>query len=153
MKTIDEVIKVEYKTKTADYSNVFEHLLECDKNFLPALSEKIDIAMYSDKIIKNAVTFEAWHNKLLVGFIAAYFNHPSKKTGFITNVSTLNGFFGRGIASTLLAMCIAHAKANGFSEIMLEVAKENKAACNLYAKHNFLSVTQTDDLLTMKIKL
>lgn len=147
------MIEVEYKTKTANYSNVLEHLLECDKNFLPALSKKIDIAMYSDKIIKNAVTFEAWHNKVLVGLIAAYFNHPSQKTGFITNVSTFKDFFGRGIASKLLTMCFTYAKANGFGEILLEVAKKNEAAVNLYTKHNFITVTQTDDLLTMKIKL
>jgi ribosomal protein S18 acetylase RimI-like enzyme len=130
-----------------------QHLQACDENFLPPLSKKIDIPTYATKIIKNAVTFEAWHNETLVGLVAAYFNDQQNSNGFITNVSTLKSFFGRGIASQLLIQCTNYAKENDFACVLLEVAANNSAAYSLYIKHKFIVVSTTHDLVTMKLKI
>lgn len=142
-----------YKQHTATYTQVFTHLIKCDESFVPKLSEKIDIAAYSDKIIKNSVTFEAWANEELVGLIAAYFNDEQNKTGFITNVSVFKEFSGKGIASELLKQCITYGRQNNFSEIELEVSAKNDSAVKLYKKYNFVQVEIKNDLLVMKINL
>ena len=142
-----------YKQHTANYNQVFTHLVKCDDYFIPKLSEKTDIAAYSYKIIKNSITFEAWANDELTGLIAAYFNDEQNKTGFITNVSILNKFSGKGIASELLKQCIAYGRENNFSEIRLEVSVKNDSAVELYEKNNFIQVENKNDLLVMKINL
>jgi ribosomal protein S18 acetylase RimI-like enzyme len=142
-----------YKQNTANYNQVFTHLVKCDEYFVPKLSEKTDIAAYTDKIIKNSITFEAWENEELVGLIAAYFNDVQNKTGFITNVSILKEFSGKGIASDLLKQCINYGRQNNFSEIGLEVSVKNDSAIKLYKKYNFVQEEIKNDLLVMKINL
>src|SRR5436190_21860381 len=91
-----------YKTGTASFSAVFTHLAKCNNDFVPPLSNKVDLELYSKKIAENSVTFEAWINDELVGLIAAYFNDLKQETGYITNVSTIKEYSGKGIASQLL---------------------------------------------------
>ncbi len=130
-------VTVNYMQKTATYADVVEHLLKCDDDFIPKLSEKVDITDYSKKIIQNSITFEAWQNDELIGLVAAYFNDTETKTGFITNVSILKKNFGTGIATALLAMCQKYAIANNFKKIKLEVFSNNLNAVKLYKKNNF----------------
>ncbi len=148
-----KAIEFVYTTAVADYSKVIAHLTACDENFFPSLSKKVDIALYADKIIKNAVTFEALEGENLAGLVAAYFNDELLKKGFITNVSTLKKYFGKGIAKKLMYMCIGYAKTKGYEEILLEVSKESEAARNLYTKLNFNAVAETAKIITMTLKL
>ncbi len=141
---------ISYKISTATYGQVLDHLLKCDEYFIPKLSDKTDIAAYSAKIVQNCVIFEAWKNEELIGVIAAYFNDETGNTGFITNVSTLKEFSGKGIASTLLKQCIDHAEKNNYKEIRLEVSRSNDAAIALYKKYDFMPAEIKNDTLVMK---
>jgi ribosomal protein S18 acetylase RimI-like enzyme len=142
-----------YKIKTAGFNSVQTHLLKCDADFMPRLSLKTDIAVYAEKIAENSVTFEAWINEELVGLIAAYFNDVNGFSGFITNVSTLKQYTGKGIASALVKMCIDYAVNHQFGEISLEVFKENIGAIQLYKKHNFYQTAIKGDSIIMKKNL
>jgi ribosomal-protein-alanine N-acetyltransferase len=139
-----------YKQSTADAGEVLTHLSRCDENFFSKLCKKTDIPTYSTKIVQNSITFEAWDNDTLVALLAAYFNDKENKKGFITNVSTVKDFTGKGIASNLMNRCIIYAEENSFSEIVLEVSVENTSAVNFYKKFNFIQVSTIDDLLVMK---
>jgi len=129
-----------YKQDTATAEQVVTHLLNGDDEFIKTLGKKVDITAYSMKIVLNSVTFEAWENVALVGLIAAYFNDPEKKSGFITNVSTVKGKTGKGIASRLLKQCIEYATENNFVEIKLEVSAENEHTIKLYRKFGFIQL-------------
>jgi ribosomal protein S18 acetylase RimI-like enzyme len=142
-----------YKTKTADINQVFNHLQNCKDDFIPALNTTVDIAAYSKKIVENATTFEAWANENLTGLIAVYCNDIDKKDAFITNVSVLNKFLGRGIASRLLANCIKYVTEQNFKAIRLEVNQKNKQAINLYKKHNFEETACNVESVTMSLNL
>jgi ribosomal protein S18 acetylase RimI-like enzyme len=139
-----------YKQSTANAGQVLSHLLKCDEHFITNLSQKTDIPAYSNKIVRNSITFEAWKNEELVALIAAYFNDEENKKGFITNVSTVKEFLGKGIAANLMKCCIAFAAENSFDEIWLEVSVENTRAVKLYEKNNFISVSVKDGIRTMK---
>lgn len=141
---------ISYKRNTATYGEVLSHLLKCDEYFIPRLSDKTDIAGYSAKIVHNSIIFEAWKSDELVAVIAAYFNDENNKTGFITNVSTLKEFSGKGIASKLLKQCIDYAEENSYAEIRLEVSRSNDTAVALYKKNNFITAEIKNDLLVMK---
>ena len=139
-----------YKIQTADYNDVFGHLQKCDENFVPPLRNVTDIAAYSQKIVKNSVTFEAWIGNELVGLVAAYFNDEKTGSGFITNVSTVKEFFGNGIAAKLMKNCCVYAAEHQFSTIALEVSRHNRSAIQLYKKYNFIPTAEKSDLITMK---
>jgi ribosomal protein S18 acetylase RimI-like enzyme len=141
---------IDYKIKTAVFNHVFAHLQNANESFIPKLSEKTDIAAYSKKIVENSFTFEAWINGELAGLIAAYFNDTKNYSGYITNVSTLKKYAGKGIASQLMKMCIDYAAEHKFSEISLEVFNKNNSAIQLYKKNDFYQTGSNGDLIIMK---
>lgn len=144
---------ITYTIKTADSNNVFTHLVKCDEDFMPKLSEKVDILAYAKKIVENSITFEAWINDELVGLIAAYFNDSKTHCGFITSVSTLKKYAGKGIASQLMSQCISYALQHQFVEIALEVFHKNNSAVQLYKKYGFSKTGINNDFISMKIDL
>jgi ribosomal protein S18 acetylase RimI-like enzyme len=142
---------IQYKTGTATQKEIESHLQSCNASFVPPLDQTVNIAVYSEKLFAKAVCFEAWYDQKLVGFIAAYFNDVPR--GFITNVSVLDVFKGKGISSKLLSTCINYAKARHFSEIALEVNGGNTKALNLYKKFSFFEVDKKDNNIFMKLEL
>ncbi len=141
-----DLSSIRYMIKTAGKNDIAAHLFGCKDNFIPPLDSTVDIPKYAEKIAENAITFEAWHNNELAGMIAAYFNDQKNQTGFITNVSTLNNFSGKGIASKLLENCISYAKEKNFKEIKLEVNGHNRHAIKLYEKYDFRQTASAGDL-------
>ncbi len=109
--------KVIYKIETATSEEIRAHLLKCNDDFFPRLSERVNIDEYAKKISEKSVTFEAWSGYFLVGLIAAYFNDDEHKVGFISNVSLVKDYVGIGIASELMKQCIHYAKRHNFEEI------------------------------------
>jgi len=142
-----------YKVKTANEKEVSGHLEKCKDAFTPALDKKVNIAEYSKKIVENSVTFEAWANKELVGMIAAYFNDKNNHSGFITNVSLVDEYSGKGIASNLLDNCIRFAKTKEYKEIVLEVNAASLPAIKLYKKYHFTETASQGDTKTMRLVL
>ena len=147
------VREIEFRVKTATEGILFSHLLACNTNFTPPLSEKVDLAKYSKKIFDNAITFEAWKNEILVGLVAAYYNDPSHHSGFITNVSLIREFMGKGIATSLISHCIDYGRYSDFSEILLEVQKSNTAARKLYKTAGFVDIGSQSENILMKLCL
>jgi ribosomal protein S18 acetylase RimI-like enzyme len=143
------VMDLEYKIKTATEENICLHLQECNSNFVPPLSERLDIDEYSKKIFDKSITFEAWENDVLAGLIATYFDY-NNLSAFVTNVSVMKGFMGLGLASELLNMCIDYASKQNILEIKLEVNNKNDQAINLYKKFNFIPDEFKTDILIMK---
>ncbi|MEO7562947.1 MAG: GNAT family N-acetyltransferase [Ferruginibacter sp.] len=145
--------KIIYRIDTATEVEISAHLFKCNGNFIPPLSEKVNIKDYARKLALNSVTFEAWSHDILAGVVAAYFNDINNKTGYITNVSTLGEFFGQGLGSKLLKMCIDYGEKNGYRQIMLEVNSGNENAIGLYKKNGFGPTTHIGDMIGMKKEL
>ena len=145
---------VTYQTKTATEKNIFLHLEDCDNNFTPPLSERTDLASYAKKLFERSVTFEAWNEDRLIGLIAAYLSADDIRSVFITNISVIKEFTGKGMASRLLRNCIAHCAKNDYFVINLEVNRNNSQAIGFYEKHQFKqSGTRGDSLvLTLNLK-
>lgn len=116
------------------------HLRACDESFVPPLGTRVNIDDYACKLVTHAQRFEAWGEDELVGLIAVYCNAPDRKRAFITSVSVLPGWHGRGIASRLLAQCLEHLGRLGFARVELEADDRSDAARRLYARHAFSRV-------------
>jgi ribosomal protein S18 acetylase RimI-like enzyme len=125
--------------------------VKCNENFIPHLEKRVNIQDYSRKIFEKAVTFEAWSGDTLVGLLAAYFNDPNGQTAHITSVSTIRMYMGKGIASTLINLSINYAREHGFKTILLEVAKANEHAVDLYKKLGFMDFENKGDFMIMNL--
>ena len=143
--------EITYTIKKATVKDIELHLLLCDLQFIPPLSDKVDIESYSNKIYDKAITFEAWSQNKLIGVIAAYFNYE-EQFGFITNVSVDPKWTGKGIAAELLKNCLEYTVNSKFKTVSLEVNKNNGKAIGLYTKFGFEKESQKEDSLTMKWK-
>ena len=132
-------VAVEYLKNNASEVQIIEHLSRCNADFVPLLSGRIDINDYAKKIASKAIRFEAWSGGKLVGLVAAYCNDRETRIAYITSVSVLKAWTGKGIAARLMSQCAEHAKASGMRQISLEVASDNTPAIKLYEKSGFVA--------------
>jgi len=146
-------VNIKYKIKTASTEEIFTFLFQSKDDFIPPLHETVNLNEYSGKISERALTFEAWDNGQMIGLVAAYFNDPEGRTGFITSINIIKDYMGKGIATKLMNMCLTYGRQNNFKEIELEVNSKNKKAIKLYEKFGFLESGNTDEDRVMKLKL
>jgi GNAT superfamily N-acetyltransferase len=128
---------IAYSAGRASEESIAIHLSNCDSDFVPSLSSRVDIRSYARKIAGNAECIEAWENSELIGLVAAYCNTSDRCTAFITSVSVLPNWRGKGVAAQLLANCVSHMRELGFKRAELEVGTNNEAALALYIKLGF----------------
>lgn len=144
---------VEYLLNKASEPEIAKHLLHCDADFIPPLSNRVDINKYAQKIASRAMKFEAWSGSTLVGLVAAYCNDQENRLAYITSVSVLREWMGQGIAAKLLKQCITHATDSGMRQISLEVASNNQPAIRLYEKNGFVTGQTNTPFVNMNLYL
>jgi len=142
---------VEYLSNKATEAEIAEHLSCCDADFVPPLNGRVEIKDYAKKIANYATRFEAWSGSKLVGLVAAYCNDQEKRRAYITSVSVLREWTGKGIASRLLNQCIEHVKASGMRQVSLEVASGNTSAIKLYEKGDFIMDKANATFISMNL--
>jgi ribosomal protein S18 acetylase RimI-like enzyme/SAM-dependent methyltransferase len=146
-------VAVDYLANTASVEQIAEHLLCCDADFVPTLSERVNIRDYAQKIANKAMRFEAWSNGALVGLVAAYCNNTETRIAHITSVSVIKACTGKGIGVSLIEKCVAHAKVAGMRQIGLEVAAVNMPAIKLYGKSGFVADKLNESIIPMRLNL
>jgi len=139
---------LEFFIDKASEEQIAAHFSACDDSFVPPLGGRVNINDYAQKIAQKAARLEAWAADELVGLVAVYCNDSKGCVAFITSVSVLPTWQGRGIASQLVARCIDYARGLDFSRIELEVDDHNRAAVCLYEKHGF-SIDRNNGQLTI----
>ena len=142
---------IEFRERTAVPGEVRAHLEECDANFSAPLSHRMEIADYAAKICAMAVTFEAWSGRTLVGLVAAYLNDRTSRIGYITNVSVVREFMGRGIATALLGRCLDKARQEGMVAVRLEVRADSHDAIRAYRKSGFAEQERKGESVLMEV--
>ena len=120
---------------------------------MPQLSDIVNLSDYALKLFEKAYTFEAWDKTELVGFIGAYFTDRQTNKGFISNVSVLEEYNNKGIATQLLNMTKEYAKNNEFDKIGLEVNAKNSNVVAFYKKNKFEIEYEKMDSLFMQINI
>jgi GNAT superfamily N-acetyltransferase len=144
---------VVYLVNQASVEQIANHLALCDSQFVPPISERVDVAVYARKIADNGVRFEAWIDASLVALVAAYFNDSTTLTAFVTSVSVVEGWTKKGIGAKLLSQCIAHAEKVGMRQVRLKVGQRNARARRLYAKSGFTADQIHGEFIEMTVNL
>ncbi len=99
----------------------------------------------------RATRFEAWDGTL-VGLVAAYCNDPESGAAFITNVSVRREWRGKGIATHLIELLVAHAGRAGFRCVRLEVDLANERAVDRYEKSGFAITGMQGGVAIMRLR-
>ncbi|MBW7832197.1 MAG: GNAT family N-acetyltransferase [Simplicispira suum] len=141
--------KIAYSVNRSSAAEIAAHLLRADAAFEPALSSRVDIRAYAQKLHDRAVRFEAWLGEELVGLVASYCNQPDGGKAFVTSVSVWPECQGQGNAAWLMRQCIEHVRGLGFGQMELEVDQRSLPAVALYQKLGFNTLRSRGSTLTM----
>ena len=144
---------VNYMLNHASRAQISRHLSQCDDDFVQSLSDRVEIDDYSGKIADKATRFEAWTDVDLIGLVAIYANDTESRVAFVTSVSVLPQWQGRGIASKLMRRCIEYVKEICFRSIELEVVSDNVCAIRLYEKMGFVVDETRGRFATMSLNI
>lgn len=145
--------RIVYSVNRSSAAEIGTHLLRADAAFGPALSNRVDIRAYAQKLHDRAVLFEGWLGDELIGLVASYCNQPKGNKSFVTSVSVLPECQGLGIAVQLMRQCVEHAKGLGFRQMELEVDQRSPPAIALYKKLGFNTLCSSGSMLTMGMTL
>lgn len=146
-------VEVDYLINTASAPKVAEHLLFCNAFFIPPLTQRVHLPDYAQKIVSQTIRFEAWSKNLLIGLVAAYCNDQNRGMAYVTSVSVIREWTGKGIAEHLMQQCISHAITSDMLQIKLEVAQNNRRAIKLYEKCGFIVAHGDRQLISMVMNL
>ena len=138
------------KVNSSTREQISSHLKQCDNLFVPNLSSYVDIDSYSQKLYDKSQRFEVYCDDNLIGLICAYINDSDS---FITNVSIIGEYQGKGLSNFLLDSYIEHSKSKKHEKIKLEVKIENQRAISFYKKKDFNIIKKNNDNLTMELDL
>ncbi len=100
--------------------------------FVPPLETRVNIHEYAEKISENATQFWLELNGKKIGFLACYFNNPSKEFAYFTILGVAKEHEGKGYGRLLMTNAIDYAKKENFKSIRFEVRTTNTRALNLY---------------------
>jgi ribosomal protein S18 acetylase RimI-like enzyme len=89
----------------------------------------------------------------LIGLVAAYCNDQKTRMAYVTSVSVIREWTGKGIAEHLMQQCIDHATASHMRQIKLEVAQTNRLAIKLYEKCGFAAAQRDGQCISMVMNL
>lgn len=111
-----------------------------------------DLKKFSEKICNNGVCIVCETDKVC-GVIAFYANDCENHKAYITAVLVDSSVRGHGIGAKLMQTAEDLCRADNFSSISLEVAKENISAQNLYKKLGYKEYDFSEKSLFMRKKL
>ena len=127
--------------------------MTCEQDFLPPLSTRVNVSEYAERLHNSAARYEAWTRGDLVGLVATYQNDPNKECAFISSVSVVKLWQGKGISSRLLEQCIQEVTRLQFAQLALEVNKRQLLAISMYEKRGFKELEATSETIKMQLAL
>ena len=141
-----------YRVNSASHEDIKRHLQACE--FIPKITDYVeDIDLYIDKMTRFATRIECWDGDILTGLNAFYCNNFETKEAFITNVSVLPDYGGRGIATELISKSADYCNKKGFKKISLEVFSVNNKAIGFYKHLGFITVSDDKNKLKMTFNI
>lgn len=120
-------VKVTYKLFYKDNSvkdQIKEILYKTDSDFIPALSQKVNIEELTIKYIEKAHILIAYVDEKPVGLVAFYAN-PAPDNSYLSLICVVKDFRGLGIGKELEVRCINECKAKKSRGIAVNMRKSN----------------------------
>ena len=126
----------EYSTE-----RLFAFLKETDGYFIPALSERVNLHEWAEKICKYAVVFEVEQDGLIVGIGATYFN-KAPAVSYGTYVCVKKEYQKEMFGVELIQRMIDYAEENGSGGYKCEIRESNKPLVKFYRALGFETIEE-----------
>lgn len=127
----------------ADYE---AHLVACDTLFPTALSERIDVRAYAQKLYDRATSFELWDEGRIIGLLSVYLDTD---VAFISHICVLPEA-PKGSGHNLLNRLFDEVAQQHKQVIRLHVEETNERAISFYKKYGFIETGKTGIDLIME---
>lgn len=126
---------IDYIRATLDPEAVHTLLQKCDEEFVPSLSQTMNLKQYAQKLSDFAQFVIALDNGSAAGFVAYYLNDEGHFI-YVPLIWVSSEVQRNGIGQQLIAQ-LSELSIMGYSSIRLEVLKSNTGACHFYLKEDF----------------
>lgn len=117
-----------------DYKQLLSIMREAIDSF-PKLKDEQLLTDFSERLYNNAEFCITIIDNRIVGIIAFYANRLP--VAYITHIYVSSQYRKQGICGKMLNMVKNYSKDKGFTDIMLEVDKNNDVAMSFYQKNGF----------------
>lgn len=120
----------------ADKERFSRFLREEDEAFTPSLSSRMDLDVYSDRVMKFGRVIAAFDGDEIVGLVAFYNNDNETWIGAFTLLAVKKKFKRRGLGRFLFSEGIQEMKRAGMKRIRFQTSSENPAVA-MYRQFGF----------------
>lgn len=145
--------KIKIQSKNIKLNELIRLLEDCDNDFIPKLSSRVNISDYSKKLLDKAEINSLVSGNKIVGIVAFYCNDFENKIAFISSLCVNKSYRGFGLSKRLIDTVIEFAKNKNFKFIRLEVGIANYKARKLYEKFNFYTIDKKEDTIIMQYEI
>ena len=122
-----------------------EFLKEVDHDFPVPLSEKVDLSLYAQKLLKNATLCAEIKDRKVIGLVAGYTENLPGKTAYIALVGVLRQERGRRIAQRLVLRFAEICREKKIAGVHLYTSDRNTAAKRMYETLGFTRLHLSDE--------
>lgn len=112
------------------------YLCDVNKDFEIPLSNKVNLTVYSQKLLTYGIVLVSINGDIISGLLAGYCNDAENGNAIISLLSVKKEFRGRGISRLLIKKMISECKKAGMNSILVDSV--NPIAVTAYASMGFI---------------
>lgn len=144
------VDSIEWLTKDKARDILYNFFNEVDKDFVPSLTDRVNIEEYVSKLTNFAENLIYFRNGKVVASVSTYMN---TEIAFISSIAVKKQYNKRGIGSFMLHQTEKKAREYKCRRICLKVHCENKKAIIFYEKNGYKRSSMEEEWIMMEKKL
>lgn len=145
---VETVVEIKHFAPPSNVKDIETFLRNVDKEFIPELSARVDIAEYSQKLSHSAEIFNMYIDGDIVGNISVYMNQGTQ--GYISSFAISSEYQRKGLGKKLWKEVESYAKDKNITEIFLEVSRKNKTAFLFYQCLGFEIEETNEECIKMR---
>lgn len=126
------------------YLNDF--LCAVDKDFIPALSERVNIAEYAEKLAQYGENLLYCEDNQIVAMVSAYMN---REIAYLSSIAVKRGAQNKGIGGIVLKKTEEKAKTLGCRSLQLKTHSNNLKAISFYEKNGYKKLEKENEWILM----
>lgn len=134
---------MKYTFSKLSFEQVYQFLLETDKEFATPLSSKVNIEKYAKKLSDFSHFAYCIDENKIIGMISCYINNPP--LGYISNVCVKSEYQNKGVFNLMFSTLIYSLEQLGIKILRLEVDNNNTKAQEVYLKKGFAFSAQASE--------
>lgn len=128
-------------------------LEETDNDFNPPGSARTDLAVYAEKMARNAAVFANYDAGKMVAMVAIYCNDPACRIAYMTLAAALPEYRRLRLVSGLIQTAIEYLQRRQFKILQLRIDHGNDSAFRLYQGLGFWVVQEEPQGYLMELTI